>query len=88
MNTEPCKVCHRLLYCLPFKYLHSSARPVLAIGGFFRSKICPNTSKRVLIKGVNYICKDGLAQSVERLTAEREVARSIPGAGPVLRVLK
>ena len=29
----------------------------------------------------------GLAQSVERLTAEREVAGSIPGAGPILRVL-
>ena len=30
----------------------------------------------------------GLAQSVERLTAEWEVAGSIPGAGPILRVLK
>ena len=30
----------------------------------------------------------GLAQSVERMTAEREVAGSIPGAGPILRVLK
>ena len=30
----------------------------------------------------------GLAQSVERLTAEREVAGSIPGAGPILGVLK
>ena len=30
----------------------------------------------------------GLAQSVERLTAERAVAGSIPGAGPLLRVLK
>ena len=30
----------------------------------------------------------GLAQSVERLTAERKVAGSIPGAGPLLRVLK
>jgi len=30
----------------------------------------------------------GLAQSVERLTAEREVAGSIPGAGTLLRVLK
>ena len=30
----------------------------------------------------------GLAQSVERLTAEWEVAGSIPGAGPLLRVLK
>ena len=30
----------------------------------------------------------GLAQSVERLTAAREVAGSIPGIGPILRVLK
>ena len=30
----------------------------------------------------------GLAQSVERLNAEREVAGSIPGAGPLFRVLK
>ena len=29
----------------------------------------------------------GLAQSVERLTAEREVVGSIPGVGPILRVL-
>ena len=29
-----------------------------------------------------------LAQSVERVTAEREVEGSIPGAGPILRVLK
>ena len=30
----------------------------------------------------------GLAKSVERLTAEREVAGSIPGVGPTLGVLK
>ena len=30
----------------------------------------------------------GLAQSVERLTAEREVVGSIPGAVPILRVSK
>ena len=30
----------------------------------------------------------GLAQSVEHLTAERKFAGSIPGAGPILRVLK
>ena len=30
----------------------------------------------------------GLAQSLERSTAEREVAGSISGAGPILRVLK
>ena len=36
----------------------------------------------------NVRSKEGLAQSVERLTAEQEVAGSIPGAGPILRVLK
>ena len=35
-----------------------------------------------------FLTAAGLAQSVERLTAEREVAGSIPGAGPILRVLK
>ena len=30
----------------------------------------------------------GLAQSVQRLTAEREVVGSIPRAGPILRALK
>ena len=30
----------------------------------------------------------GLAQSVERLTAGRKVAGSIPGAEPILRALK
>ena len=30
----------------------------------------------------------GLAQSVERLTAEGKVTGSIPGVGPILRVLK
>ena len=29
-----------------------------------------------------------LAQSVERLTAEREVASSIPGAGPLLKKME
>ena len=35
-----------------------------------------------------FLSAAGLAQSVERLTAEREVVGSIPGAGPTLRVLK
>ena len=35
-----------------------------------------------------YMWRAGLAQSVERLTAEQEVVGSIPGAGPILRVLK
>ena len=30
----------------------------------------------------------GLSQSVERLTAEREDAGSVPGTAPILRVLK
>ena len=32
--------------------------------------------------------RTGLARSLERLTSEREVAGSIPGAGPILRVFK
>ena len=35
-----------------------------------------------------YMWRAGLAQSVELLTAEQEVVGSIPGAGPILRVLK
>ena len=35
-----------------------------------------------------FLTAAGLAQSVERLTAEREVVGSIPGAGPTLTVLK
>ena len=35
-----------------------------------------------------YLTAAGLAQFVERMTAEREVAGSIPAAGPKLRVLK
>ena len=31
-----------------------------------------------------FLTAAGLAQSVERLTAEREVASSIPGVGPLL----
>ena len=36
----------------------------------------------------NFLTAAGLAQLIERSTAEREVAGSIPGAGPLLRVLK
>ena len=43
----------------------------------------------LIIKRVFHVCTAvGLAQSVERLTAEWEVAGLIPGAGPILRVLK
>ena len=38
--------------------------------------------------GFDSITAAGLAQSVERLTAEREVAGLIRGLGPILRVLK
>ena len=39
-------------------------------------------------EGLTHCTAAGIAQSVERLTAERKVAGSIPGAGPILRVLK
>ena len=35
-----------------------------------------------------FLTAAGLAQSVVRLTAEREVAGSIPAAGLILRLLK
>ena len=37
---------------------------------------------------INVFNRGRIAQSVERLTAEREVAGSFPRAGPLLRVLK
>ena len=43
---------------------------------------------RTFLHLVLHLTAAGLAQSVERLTAEQEVAGSIPGAGPILRVLK
>ena len=44
---------------------------------------------KVSFRILNFIVigRAGLAQSVERLTAEREVAGSIPGGGPILQVL-
>ena len=46
--------------------------------------------KHYIGRGVIMLCltASGLAQLVECLTAELEVAGSIPGAGPILRVLK
>ena len=35
-----------------------------------------------------FLTAAGLAQSVVRLTAEREVAGSIPGVGTIVRVIK
>ena len=44
---------------------------------------------KVSFRILNFIVigRAGLAQWVERLTAEREVAGSIPGGGPILKVL-
>ena len=56
----------------------------LFLGGVYMTKLAP---ARVLYQD-DFLTVAGLAQSVERLTAEREVASSIPGAGPLLRVLK
>ena len=53
-----------------------------------RPKLIELLERLKLIQCVNPVTAAGLAQSVERLTAEREVACSIPGVGPILRVLK
>ena len=49
---------------------------------------CICISKSGLLVLARFLTVAGLAQSVERLTAEWKVAGSIPGAGPLLRVLK
>ena len=41
----------------------------------------------IMFHAFNFIAA-GLAQSVERLTAEWKVASSFPGTGPILKVLK
>ena len=59
--------------------------------GFLRGGGCLYTGYKHFIKvsfEMQFFTAAGLAQSVERLTAEREVVGSIPGAGPTLRVLK
>ena len=53
----------------------------LFTGGNKSYKIAGLTKHIILIAA-------GLAQSVERLTAEGKVTGSIPGVGPILRVLK
>ena len=40
------------------------------------------------ISRIFFFTAAALAQSVEPVTAEREVAGSIPGSGPIIRVLK
>ena len=49
---------------------------------------CICISKSGLLVLARFLTVAGLAQWVERLTAEWKVAGSIPGAGPLLRVLK
>ena len=49
---------------------------------------CICISKSGLLVLARFLTVAGLAQSVERLTAEWKVGGSIPGAGPLLRVLK
>ena len=56
----------------------------LFLGGVYMRKLAP---ARVLYRD-DFLTVAGLAQSIERFTAKREVAGSIPGAGPLLRVLK
>ena len=70
--------------------VESSATPLLTIDEVEKSPASKDSQIRHVFR-LTYtagLTVAGLAQSVERLTAEREVAGSIPGAGPLLRVLK
>ena len=64
-----------------FLILKGCNKGCLFMGGNKSYKIAGLTKHIILITA-------GLAQSVERLTAEGKVAGSIPGVGPILRVLK
>ena len=76
------KICRTIAFGLFFDSdcFFDYTRSVSLVHGFTHDK-----SVSCLFKSVSAA---GLAQSVEPLTAEREVAGSIPGAGPILRVLK
>ena len=77
------KVKRWLLYCAKentFLVITPSQFPLLHFIFFLR--FYSRTSVPRLLTAV------GLAQSVERLTAEREVTGSIAGTGPILSVLK
>ena len=52
------------------------------------AKILKHERAEKFQKFEKFLTAEGLAQLVEHLTAEREVAGSISGAGPILRVLR
>ena len=76
--------CQAVLY---FSFEGTLLLPLLSV-----FVIKPHLQKEAMSTGkqghYKFLTAAGLAQSVERLTAEREVAGLIPGAGLILRVLK
>ena len=78
-----------------YKWRQSATFPALRftangqINKHWKNRLCLLQSAFFLVWQLKLnLTAAGLAQSVERLTAEQEVAGSIPGAGPILRVLK
>ena len=67
---------------------NGSPHSVREASTLFRGCLHDKTRTGASLYQDDFLTVAGLAQSVERLTAEREVASSIPGAGPLLRVLK
>ena len=60
----------------------------MAVDGYNNNNVINNENTNNNNNNNRGRTSSGLAQSVERLGAEREVAGSIPGARPILRVLK
>ena len=85
-----------LLFCFPGHSFRSvpwkgdSRSRLRQIASYYRRMFAEERLPGIafILSGLNIFTAAGLAQSVERLTAEREVAGSIPGAGPILRVFK
>ena len=95
--TEP-TISHAVKEVLVARVVYGLRSRILSYPSLFSRRVGENLGTRLFtrlhqarcnsdIKGKN-ISFSGLARSAERLTAEREVAGSIPGTGPILRVLK
>ena len=84
-----------LWYFLEWSYFNGLKRHRVSVTGIEHNILCMALTELfpwIVSNPLQYqprpISAAGLAQSVERLTAEREAADSIPGTGPTLRVLK
>ena len=73
---------------LQVRFFDAVAAVVACLTSLLKLSNEPGGKSVFCIVSANQNLVAGLSQSVERSPAEREVAGSIPGARPILRVLK